>query len=350
HVEQEKITVPKTTGEIAKVTSGELIGSADIVIEKIAEAGQATSADLAIAFEKEHLKNVKSSKAAAFLLPEKIKDLNKPQIIVKDGRLAMAQALTLLNPLLTSEKEDIHTTAVISDSVKKGKNVTLGAYAVVENGVSLGDNVYIGAHSYIGENVKIGSGSVIYPNVSIYADTELGRGVRINSGSAVGVDGFGFVQHDDKNIKIPQVGRVVLEDEVELCGLNTIARATLGETRIGAGTKIDSMVHIGHNVTTGKNCIFVASSACAGNVKLGNNVIVAGKAGISDHVEVGDNTVIMANSVVTKNCPPNSTLLGFPARDYKLEKKNQALFNKLNDWVEKIKKLEKKVFGSKSSK
>ena len=158
---------------------------------------------------------------------------------------------------------------------------------------------------------------------------------------------YGYHEFEDMVVisKTGQIGEVI-----ELCGLNTIARATIGETRIGAGTKIDSMVHIGHNVKTGKNCIFVASSACAGNARLGNNVIVAGKSGISDHVTIGDNTVIMVNSVVIKDQPANSTLLGFPAKDARQEKKNQALLNKLEHWVEKIKKLEKKVFGPKSSK
>ncbi|MBU0581203.1 MAG: UDP-3-O-(3-hydroxymyristoyl)glucosamine N-acyltransferase [Candidatus Margulisbacteria bacterium] len=337
----------KTTAEIAKATGGKLIGSAEISIEKIAEVDRASAQDVAIAFEKDHLKNINSSKAGAFILTEEIKDLSRPQIIVKNGRLALAQTLELLNPLLTSIKEDIHPTAVIHPTVNKGKNVTVGPYAVIEKNVAIGDNVYIGAHSFIGEDSAIGDNSVIYPNVSIYAKTLIGKRVRINSGSAVGVDGFGFVQHEGKNVKIPQVGRVVLEDDVELCGLNTIARATIDETRIGAGTKIDSMVHIGHNAKIGKNCVFVASSACAGNAVLGDNVIVAGMSGISDHVKVGDNTVIMANSVVTKDCPPNTTLLGFPAKEYRSAKKNQALVNKLEDWVEKIKKLEKKVFGSK---
>jgi UDP-3-O-[3-hydroxymyristoyl] glucosamine N-acyltransferase len=332
-----------STGEIAKALEGKLIGSPDVQLEGVSEIALAMEKEIVVAFEKKHLEKAPDSKAGAFLLTEEIKGLEKPQIIIKNGRLGLAKLLTLFFPQVGSQKEDIHSTAVIASSVKIGKQVTVGPHAVIEANVEIGDNVYIGANVFVGENSKIDDDSVIYPNVSIYAKTEIGKRVRINSGSAIGIDGFGYVQDKGQNIKIPQVGKVVLEDDVELCGSNTIARATLTETRIGAGTKIDSLVHIGHNVKVGKNCIFVASSACGGNASVGNNVIVAGMSAISDHVNIADNTIIMASSVVVKDTKPGDQVMGFPAKDYKKETKNMAIISKLSNWIDRIKAVEKKI-------
>jgi UDP-3-O-[3-hydroxymyristoyl] glucosamine N-acyltransferase len=329
-----------TTGEIAKQTGGKLVGSPDVQIQVMVELEKAGEKAIACAFDKEHLMKVKNSPAAAFLVTAEVADIDKPQVIVKNGRLAMAQVLTALYPQNSSEKDDVHPTAVVHSSVRKGMNVTIGPYAVLEEGVMLGDNVNIGAHCYIGQRTTIGARSIIFPHVSIFADTVIGERVRINSCCSIGVDGFGFVEHEGRYVKIPQVGRVVLEDDVDLCGLNTIARATIGETRVGAGTKVDSLVHIAHNVKIGRNCIIVAQAGMAGNVVLGDHVTLAGRAAISDHITVGDNSVILACSVVTKDCPPGSVLLGFPARDHRAEKKKQALVEKLGELFDRLKKLE----------
>ncbi len=331
-----------TTGQLAQAVNGKLIGSPSVVLDHASEIEQASKGALCFAFDKEHSAQVTSAKASAVLVTKEIKGLNAVQIVVKNGRLAMAEALALLYPESKPATESIHPSAVVSSKTKKGKNVVIGAHAVVEDGVTLGNNVHLMGLCYIGQDVSIGDDTVIYPQVAIYANTIIGKRVRIHAGCMVGIEGFGYVQHEGRNIKVPQVGKVVLEDDVELCGSVSIAHATIGETRIGEGTKVDALVHIGHNVTIGKHCIVVAHAAIGGNVTLGNNVIIAGKAGIADHVVVGDNSVVMANSAVLQDCAAGSVLFGFPAQEARAEKKKQVYLNKLEELFGRVKKLEKR--------
>ncbi len=335
-----------TTGEIAEKVGGTLIGAADVVIASVAEVATADDRSLVLGFDKEYRDKLKGSSAGAFLVTAEVPGLSRPQIVVKNGRLALARVLAALYPQHVPAVESIHPTAVVHPSVVKGKAIEVGPYAVIEEGVVLGDHVVIGAHTFIGQQVQIGDDTVIGPQVMLYRDTVIGRRVRIDMGAAVGIEGFGFVQHEGKNVKVPQVGRVIIEDDVELFGLNSIARSTIGETRIGAGTKIDCLVHIAHNVTIGKNCIIVAQCGCAGNAVLGDNVILAGQVGVVDHTSVGSNTMVLARSVVSKDIPAGSVVAGFPARDHREDKRTQVHINKLGELFDRVKELERKMPGA----
>lgn len=177
-------------------------------------------------------------------------------------------------------------------------------------------NINIAPFVYIGKNVIIRSGTKVYPNVTILDDVEIGHRVIIGSGTVIGIEGFGYNKEGELYKKIPHHGKVTIEDDVEIGANVTIARAKTGETRIGAGTKIDCLVHIGHNVKIGKNCIIIAQVGVGGSVKLGNSVILAGQVGIKDHVEIGDNSIIYAKSALYKSIPPNSKYSGIPARPH----------------------------------
>jgi UDP-3-O-[3-hydroxymyristoyl] glucosamine N-acyltransferase len=189
--------------------------------------------------------------------------------------------------------------------------------AHVHPGAILGRGVRIAPFACIGERVRIGSDTVVGPNVTILADCELGRRVRVGAGTVLGVDGFGYEREKDSYRFIPHHGRVVIEDDVEIGANCTIARAKKTETRIGAGTKIDALVHIAHNVVVGRNCIIVAQCGIAGSSRLGDNVILAGQTGIKDHVTVGDNSIVYAKSALYRSIPANSRYSGIPARPHR---------------------------------
>lgn len=229
-----------------------------------------------------------------------------------------------------------------------GKDVTMGPYTVLSDGVKLADNVYISSEVYLGNNVRIGKGSFIHPRVTILDNTIVGEKVIIHSGTVIGSDGFGFAKKEDGSYyKIPQVGKVVIEDEVEIGANVAIDRATIGETRIGSGCKIDNLVHIAHNVTLGRNVAIVGLVGISGSSTIGDGVILAGQAGVTDHVRIGNNTIVAAKSGVTKNIGPNQFVSGFPARPHSKQKRIKAIINQLPQLLERVRKLEKMNRGKK---
>jgi UDP-3-O-[3-hydroxymyristoyl] glucosamine N-acyltransferase len=273
--------------KLSELVSGELVGKADTEIRGCAPIEAAGVGDLVFVLEDKFLAPALSSRAAAVVAPLAAKLDGKPGILVKNPRLAMAQLLPQFAPR-QKRKPGIHKTAVISEDTKIGQRVTIYPFV------------------YIGSGTEIGDDSVIYPSVTIYDNVKIGKRVIIHSGARIGVDGFGFVWQENKHTKIPQVGNVVIEDDVELFANTTVARATLGTTRIGAGTKIDCLTHIAHNCDLGQNCALTALIGLAGSVTLKDHVSVGGQTGFNGHITVGENTVILAKSGVTKDIPANS--------------------------------------------
>ena len=237
----------------------------------------------------------------------------------------------------------IHKTAFIGNNVKLGKDVAVDAYAVIESGVEIGDGTVIYAHSYVGKQSKIGANCIIYPNVTIRENAKIGNRVIINPGCIIGSDGFGYELTPKGHAKIPHIGDVIIEDDVELGACVTVDRAKIAHTIIGRGTKIDNLVQIAHNVTIGQNCIIVAQCGVSGSTKIGNNVMIGGQAGVVDHVEIGDNTMIGARSGVMKSVPPNTIVWGIPAKPIKKQKIIHILSSKLPELFKRVKLLEKKL-------
>ena len=210
--------------------------------------------------------------------------------------------------------------------------------------VRIGDNVYLSSGVYLGNKVVIGKDSFIHPRVTILDDAVIGERVIIHSGTVIGVDGFGFVKKEDGSYhKIPQVGRVVIGNEVEIGANVAIDRATTGETRIGSGCKIDNLVHIAHNVTLGKNVVIVALAGISGSSTLEDGVILAGQAGVTEHVTIGSNTIVAAKAGVTKDTGSGLFVSGFPARLHSKQKRAKAIANHLPQLVKRIRELEKKL-------
>jgi UDP-3-O-[3-hydroxymyristoyl] glucosamine N-acyltransferase len=296
--------------KLSEIAAGELIGDGNLEIRGASPIEEAGAGDLVFVLEDKNLAPALSSRAAALVAPLTAKVTGKPAILVKNPRLAMARILPLFAPK-PKGKPGIHKTAVVAASAKIGKGTVIHPLVV------------------IGENVEIGDDCVIHPSVTLYDRVKIGNRVVIHAGARIGVDGYGFVWEAGKWEKIPQLGTVMIEDDVELYANVCVSRATLGTTRIGAGTKIDSLTHIAHNCDIGRNCALTSLIGLAGSVTLKDHVSVGGMAGFAGHLTVGENAIIMAKAGVTKDIPANSVVSGFPAIDHKKELEQQAALRQL---------------------
>lgn len=304
--------------KLAKLVSGDISGNRLDKINGVSTIEDAKKGDLVFVLDEKHLARALASQASAIVLRKGLDPKKMPAILVSNPRLALAKILSLFAEECEIEL-GVHKTAVVHGSAMIGKNVR------------------IGAHVSIGPKAAIGDQTIIYPNSSIYARTIIGRNCIIHSGARIGVDGYGFVPVGGKFEKIPQIGRVVVGDDVEIYANTCISRGALGDTKIGRGTKIDSLSHVAHNCEIGENCAITSLVGFAGSVKLGNHVTVGGQAGFSGHQSVGDNTVILARSGVTKDIPENSVVSGFPAVDHRKEMEVQALLRRLPQLLKKLK-------------
>lgn len=314
--------------ELARLVSGKVVGNEELNIKGVAPVEEAKSGELVFVLDHKLLASALNSKAAALVASSKTKIKGKSAVLVENPRLAMAHILPLFAPKKRALK-GLHKTAVVPKSCRIGKDVSIGPFVVLGENVSIGDRSVVYPHVFIGEESQIGKDCIIHSHVSLYDRVIIGNRVILHSGSRIGVDGYGFVPQAGQHIKIPQIGTVVLEDDVELYANVCISRATLGATVIGTGTKIDSLTHIAHNCRIGKNCGIVSLVGLAGSVTLKDQVYVAGQAGFNGHISVGENTVIMAKAGVTKDVPPNSVVSGFPAQDHRKEMEFQAALRRL---------------------
>ena len=326
--------------EIARKYNCEILGDGNVEITGISEIQRARKGDLTFLTNPRYKRFLKETEASAILTGAPIKDLKIPQLVCSEPYVVFAKLLSEfypeeLPPPKISEK------ATISEGVKIGKDSFIGDYSFIGEGTEIGDNVYIFPGVYIGKKCRIGSNTVIYPNVTIYDKSLIGRFVKIHSGAVIGSDGFGyaFSREEMRTYKIPQVGRVIIEDFVEIGANTTIDRGTLGETVIGEGTKIDNLVQIGHNVKIGKYCFIVSQVGISGSTKIGDFVTLAGKVGVAGHVEIGDNVTVAAKSGVTKSLREPGVYAGFPAKPYREWRKVQAIVDRLPEIYEKIRKL-----------
>lgn len=332
----------KSLGEIAKLIGGEVVGDANTKITGLTGIEKAGSGDLVFARDVRYLREAENTLASAIIVPLEIEESTKPIIRVRNPDYAFSKLLEMEVPRHKFQK-GIHTTAVIGKDVKLGKNLSIGAHVVIGDESKIGNNTIIYPLVYIGEKVKIGNNTLIYANVSIREETSIGNNVIIHNGAVIGSDGFGFVKENGKYYKVPQIGRVTIEDDVEIGANVTVDRATIGETIIKRGTKIDNLVQIAHNVTIGEDCAVVAQVGISGSVEVGNNVVLAGQVGVAGHLKIGENSVVAGKSGVTKDIPPNSYVSGFPAQSHKEELKIKASLQRLPILMKIVQELEEKI-------
>lgn len=333
----------KTLQDIAQFVKGEIVGDKNLVITGICGIKDAQVGDLSFVANSKYASLTEKTKASALIVPQGVSVPGKSLIRVDNPSLAFANAVSLFVEDLPKPSPGIHPTAVVTANVKIGKNVAIGPFAVIEPKVEIGDNVIIGSGTFIGQSAQIGKDSQIYPHVMIRERVVVGERVIIHGGTAIGSDGFGYINIQGNHHKIPQVGTVVVEDDVEIGSNVTVDRARFGKTVIGRGTKIDNLVHIAHNVILGRNCLIIAQVGISGSVIVEDDVILAGQAGVAGHLTIGKGSTVTAQAGVTKSFPPYSTLFGMPARPMAEAKKVHAHMQRLPEYVKRIQELETKI-------
>lgn len=331
----------KTLQELATLVGGRVIGDASIVITETRSFEQAVKQSITFAVG-EYVEHIALCQAGAVIVESEVKDAPMAQIVVDNAKAAFAQVLELFHPPVVVPRE-VHSTAIIGENVRIGKNVSIGAYCVINDNAVIEDNVTIRPYVYIGHNVRIGEGSDIYAGAIVHENCILGKRVVLRAKAVIGGEGFGFATENGVHTHIPQVGNVILEDDVEIGSCTTIDNATMGSTLVRRGTKIDNLVHLGHNVEIGEDCFLIAQVGIAGSTKCGNHVIFAGQTGCTGHITIGDNVQFAGKTGITGNVPSNSIMAGYPMRPHKEWLKLAAYENRLPDMVKTVKQLQKEI-------
>ncbi len=328
--------------ELADIVKGKVIGDCNKQITGVAGVLESNQQEITFAENKEYLKKAEESNAGVIIVPEDLKTSKKTIITVKNPRLAYAKIASIFAPDVFY-KPGIHPSAVVSENATIGSNVSIHPQVVIDDNVVIADNTVIAPGVYIGKGARIGSNTILHPNVVIEYNSIIGSNVIIHGGTVIGSDGYGFVSVVDGHHKIPQLGNVIIEDDVEIGANVTVDRGTSGSTVIGKGTKIDNLVQIAHNVKIGADCLIIAQVGIAGSTELGERVTLAGKTAVVGHIKVADHVTVASYSMVTKNTPPAVFYSGNPAHDHKEELREQAVRRKLPELLKKVKKLEKKI-------
>lgn len=331
-----------TITELAAKLDAELIGPGNIEIRGVAGFREAREGDITYLSDQKYRNDLAACRASAVIISKDMKDVSMPALVVKNPRYAFARALEIFfgKPYLPGGISD---RAVIGLDVVLGNELTIHPCAVVADGAKIGSRVTLYPGVYVGGGSIIGDDAVLYPNVSIREGVSLGCRVIIHSGTVIGSDGFGFVTDGGRHHKIPQVGGVIIDDDVEIGANCTIDRATLGNTVIKKGTKLDNMVHVAHNVTIGEHCLLAGQSGVAGSSTLGNYVVVGGKVAISDHLTIGDRVMIAGGSGVAQDVPSGQVVAGYPAIPIREWLKAQAVLPKLPELKKIVSQLENRI-------
>jgi UDP-3-O-[3-hydroxymyristoyl] glucosamine N-acyltransferase len=342
--------IRKTVAELAALAAGELDAQADgsHVIEGAAGLGEAGPKEASFLKNMKYAASAASSQAGCVFLPLSGKEtvtLTKNRIYVEDPQWAFAQVLILIEALRPKVLPVVDAKASVHFQARLGPGVSVGAFTVLEKGVLIGENTVIGANCFLGANVKIGRNCLIHPGVVVREDCVVGDRCVLQPGAVVGSDGYGFATDPKtgKHRKIPQLGNVVVNDDVEIGANTAIDRATTGSTVIGAGTKIDNLVQIGHNVRMGRDCLVVSQAGVAGSCVIGDRVILAGQAGLAGHLHIGDGAVVMAQTGVMSDVEKGKMVFGSPAKPHREAFKLQALYGRLPEVFEAVKQVKEKL-------
>jgi UDP-3-O-[3-hydroxymyristoyl] glucosamine N-acyltransferase len=324
-------------GEMARFLNAELEGDASARIEGLASPEDARPRDLIYVESERHLARAQSSQAVCVLLPRGLSLSGKIVLRVENPKLAFAKAAEMLIPRQPASR-GVHPTALLAASARLAPDVSVGPFTVIEDEVEIRAGVEVGAHCVVGRNTVIGEGTRLYPRVVVYAGSVLGRNVVVHAGCVIGSDGFGYVFGDGRHWKFPQIGRVEIGDEVEIGANTTIDRGSLGVTRIGAGCKLDNLVHVAHNVVIGEQTVIAAQTGISGSTQIGPHVLMGGQVGIADRCRIGERAVLGAQAGVPtgKAIPAGQTVWGTPARPLERFKQQYACLARLPNLLARL--------------
>ena len=328
--------------ELADLTGGRISGDPDLEITGVSGIKEAKEGDITFLINRKILNEVSGLKASAVIVKEEMEELPGSLLIVDNPQYVFARALEIfcLKPYAPSGVSD---KAVVGRDVHLGADVSIHPLACVSDNVTLGDRVTLSPGVYIGEGTSIGNDSIIYSNVTIRENVRIGQKVIVHSGTVIGSDGFGYVLEKGVHYKIPQVGGVIIGDNVEIGANVTIDRATTGNTVIGSGTKIDNLVQIAHNVKIGKNCMLISQLGIAGSAEMGDGVVLAGQVAIRDHVKIGSGAMVGAQSGVAGDIPDGQIYSGSPAIPHRTWLRAQNIFSKLPEYIKRLQEIERKL-------
>jgi UDP-3-O-[3-hydroxymyristoyl] glucosamine N-acyltransferase len=335
-----------TAAQIASILEGEVIGNPDAEVSKLSKIEEGVEGSLTFLANPKYVNYIYSTKATITIVnktfvPENT--LTTTLIKVEDAYNSFSKLLEYYNQVKLM-KSGIEQPTFISEGVTYGENLYLGGFSYIGKNVVIGDNVKIYPNSYIGDNVTIGDDCVFFAGVRIYSETIIGKKCTVHSGAVIGSDGFGFAPNGDKSYsKIPQIGNVILEDNVDVGACTTIDRATMGSTVIRKGVKLDNQIQIAHNVEIGENTVIAAQTGIAGSTKIGKNCLIGGQVGFAGHIVIGDNVRIQAQSGVGKNINDGEIVQGSPSFNYSDWNKSYVHFRNLPKIVTEIDNIKKKI-------
>ena len=334
--------MPYTAAEIAKLLGGEVVGNPSLVLEGFAPADRAQPGDLTFAENENYFARAEQSAASAIIVDAAVTSSRKTLIRAPNARVAFAKVLPLFFPEPVFPA-GVHPTAIVSASAQIDPTAHIGPYCLVGEKVRIGPRSVLQGLNSVGADCLLGEDVNLFPNVTLYAHTEVGNRVRMHSGTVVGSDGFGYVLDNGTHRKVPQIGCVIICDDVELGANVTVDRGALGPTIVGKGTKVDNLVQIAHNVTVGEHCIIVSQAGIAGSTKLGNYVILGGQVGLAGHLKIGNRVSVGAQSGVMHNIPDGETWLWSPAQPDRTAKRQMIALQQLPELFRRVKDLEKKL-------
>jgi UDP-3-O-[3-hydroxymyristoyl] glucosamine N-acyltransferase len=320
-----------TAAALAAAVDGTLEGDGSVTVTRVAGLDSADAASLSFFSASRYAGEAAQTKAGVVFVTAALASSVShvpARIVVKAPQDSMLQAIRLLH-IPAPFTPEVHATAVIGDDAMLGRDVAIGARCVIGRNVTIGDRTRLHAGVTIGDHVTIGQECLLHPGVVLYSETQLGDRVQLQAGAVVGSDGFGYVYGDGQHRKVPHVGRCILESDVEIGANTTIDRGSVGDTVIGAGTKIDNLVQIGHNVRMGKLCLVMAQVGISGSTRIGDGVIIAGQAGLAGHISIGDGARIAGQSGVFGDVPAGETWSGYPARPHRESLRVQAAAHRL---------------------
>jgi UDP-3-O-[3-hydroxymyristoyl] glucosamine N-acyltransferase len=331
-----------TAAEIAKQIDGEVLGDPTLVLKGFAPADRAQPGDLTFAENEGYFSRAEQSAASAIIVDAAFASTRKVLIRVPNSRLAFAKVLPLFFPEPTFVP-GIHPTAILSATAQVDPTAHIGPYCVLGDNARIGPRSVLQGSNHIGANCQLGQEVNLFPNVVLYAGTEIENRVRIHSGSVIGADGFGYVLDGARHRKVPQIGNVIIRDDVEIGANVTIDRGALGPTVIGKGTKIDNLVQIAHNVIIGEHCLVVSQAGIAGSTKLGNYVVLGGQVGLAGHLKIGNSVSIAAQSGVMHSIADGEKWFGYPAQPDRQTKRQIIALHQLPELIRRVAELERKL-------